>query len=43
MASRIPLTWGVLWPDGKEVNPKARYRNENVSLMELKMANNQRI
>lgn len=31
------------WPDGKEVNPKARYRNENVSLMELKMANNQRI
>ena len=31
------------WPDGKEVNHKARYRNENVSLMELKMANNQKI
>ena len=31
------------WPDGKEVNPNARYRNENVSLMELKMANNQKI
>ena len=30
------------WPDGSEKNPNARYRNENVSLMELKLANNQK-
>lgn len=29
------------WPDGTEKNPNARYRNENVSLMDLKLANNQ--
>ena len=31
------------WPDGKEKNPNARYRNENVSLMDLKLANNQKM
>lgn len=31
------------WPDGSEKNPNARYRNENVSLMELKLANNQKV
>lgn len=31
------------WPDGSERNPNARYRNENVSLMELKLANNQKV
>ena len=31
------------WPDGSETNPNARYRNENVSLMELKLANNQKV
>ncbi|MDO5130651.1 MAG: EFR1 family ferrodoxin [Prevotellaceae bacterium] len=30
------------WPDGTEKNPNARYRNENVSLMDLKLANNQK-
>lgn len=30
-------------PDGSEKNPNARYRNENVSLMELKLANNQKV
>lgn len=31
------------WPDGSEKNPNARYRNENVSLMELKLANNRKV
>lgn len=31
------------WPDGSEKNPNARYRNENVSLMELKLANYQKV
>lgn len=31
------------WPDGSEKNPNARYRNENVSLMDLKLANNQKV
>lgn len=31
------------WPDGSEKNPNARYRNENVSLMELKLANNKKV
>lgn len=31
------------WPDGSEKNPNARYRNENVSLMELKLVNNQKV
>ena len=31
------------WPDGSEKNPNARYRNENVSLMELRLANNQKV
>ena len=31
------------WPGGSEKNPNARYRNENVSLMELKLANNQKV
>lgn len=31
------------WPDGSEKNPNVRYRNENVSLMELKLANNQKV
>lgn len=30
------------FPNGKEVNPNARYRNEYVSLAELKLANNQK-
>ncbi|MGN1263820.1 MAG: EFR1 family ferrodoxin [Prevotella sp.] len=30
------------WPDGTEKNPDARYRNENVSLMDLKLANNRK-
>lgn len=30
-------------PDGSEKNPNARYRNENVSLMDLKLANNQKV
>ena len=29
------------FPDGSEKNPDARYRNEHISLMDLKMANNQ--
>ena len=29
------------FPDGSEVNPNARYRNENVSLADLKRANSQ--
>lgn len=29
------------FPDGTEKNPNARYRNEHVSLMDLKQANNQ--
>lgn len=31
------------FPDGSEKNPNARYRNEHVSLMDLKLANNQKI
>ena len=31
------------FPDGSEVNPNARYRNEHVSLWDLKQANNQKI
>lgn len=31
------------FPSGKEKNPNARYRNEHVSLMDLKMANNQKV
>ncbi len=31
------------FPDGTEKNPNARYRNEHVSLMDLKMANNQKL
>lgn len=31
------------FPDGTEVNPNARYRNEHVSLMDLKLANNQKL
>lgn len=31
------------FPDGTEKNPNARYRNEHVSLMDLKMANNQKM
>ncbi|MGN1375452.1 MAG: EFR1 family ferrodoxin [Prevotella sp.] len=30
------------FPDGTEKNPNARYRNENVSLMDIKLANNQK-
>lgn len=30
------------FPDGTEKNPNARYRNEHVSLMDLKQANNQK-
>lgn len=30
------------FPDGTEKNPNARYRNEHVSLMDLKWANNQK-
>ena len=32
-----------VWPDVKEKNPNARYRYENVSLMDLKLANNQKM
>lgn len=31
------------FPDGSEKNPSARYRNEHVSLMDIKMANNQKL
>lgn len=31
------------FPDGTEKNPNARYRNEHVSLMDLKLANNQKL
>lgn len=31
------------FPDGTEKNPNARYRNEHISLMDLKMANNQKL
>lgn len=31
------------FPDGTEKNPNARYRNEHISLMELKLANNQKL
>ena len=31
------------FPDGSEKNPDARYRNEHVSLMDLKLANNQKL
>lgn len=30
------------FPDGTEKNPNARYRNEHISLMDLKLANNQK-
>lgn len=30
------------FPDGTEKNPNARYRNEHVSLMDIKLANNQK-
>lgn len=30
------------FPDGTEKNPDARYRNEHVSLMDIKLANNQK-
>lgn len=30
------------FPDGKEKNPDARYRNEHISLMDIKLANNQK-
>lgn len=30
------------FPDGSEKNPNARYRNEHISLMDLKLANNQK-
>lgn len=30
------------FPDGSEVNPNARYRNEHVSLMDIKRSNNQK-
>ena len=29
------------FPDGREANPDARYRNEHISLMDIKRANNQ--
>ena len=31
------------FPNGTEVNPNARYRNEHISLMDLKLANNQKL
>ncbi|CAK7021305.1 MAG: hypothetical protein PARBA_00890 [Parabacteroides sp.] len=31
------------FPDGTEKNPDARYRNEHISLMDLKLANNQKL
>ena len=31
------------FPDGTEKNPNARYRNEHISLIELKRANNQKL
>ena len=31
------------FPDGTEKNPNARYRNEHVSLMDIKRANNQKL
>lgn len=30
------------WPDGMEKNPNARYRNEHISLMDIKKANSQK-
>lgn len=30
------------WPDGTEMNPNARYRNEHISLMDIKTANSQK-
>lgn len=30
------------FPDGSEMNPNARYRNEHISLMDIKLANNQK-
>lgn len=30
------------FPDGTEKNPNARYRNEHISLMDIKLANNQK-
>ena len=31
------------FPDGTDKNPNARYRNEHISLMDLKLANNQKL
>lgn len=31
------------FPDGTERNPDARYRNEHISLMDIKLANNQKL
>lgn len=31
------------FPEGTEKNPNARYRNEHISLMDLKLANNQKL
>lgn len=32
-----------VFPDGTEKNPNARYRNEHISLMDIKKANNQQL
>lgn len=31
------------WPDGTEMNPNARYRNEHISLMDIKKANSRKM
>ncbi|MGM9762564.1 MAG: hypothetical protein ACI3ZQ_00900 [Candidatus Cryptobacteroides sp.] len=30
------------FPDGSEINPDARYRNEHISLNDIKLSNNQK-
>lgn len=40
-AIRFIPSEGGTFPTGTEKNPNARYRNEHVSLMDIKMANNQ--
>ena len=41
-ASQFRKSEDASFPDGTEKNPNARYRNEHISLMYLKLANNQK-
>lgn len=42
-AIRFAKSEDGMFPDGTEKNPNARYRNEHISLMDIKLANNQNL